>query len=321
MQVAMAMLCKEIDLCAISMGIYASSCHSAGVGSRRSCVRSATKKIVEEKLDWCMGVANTVHGRVESVLNRLESPRVNIHHMLSVNELISKLGINLSAIGVGIEELIVCANSSNTKLLPRPQTTKCPSKKESPVKKPNITHPRKKLKYAADCCFITLEQLPKCMLVDGVVACDNASVALATTNGHTVCMAHYCGCSSSSSRVNGTTSSHKTEPGAYAFFDPSPGELTVDLSEEEMLEMLRRALNIPHLSAVEDGRNPLRCSDMEEHCSVPPLQGYTVRKFSECSSVKMKHLERKGHGSTNAEGNMPISPDGFYCDVTIFHMQ
>ena len=157
MQVAMAILCRQINICREHASI---SCHSA----------------LLQTLNGCMHVGCVVHGRVERILNARTRGEAGVgaNRMVSVNELLSTLCIDLGSLGVITEELVVCMQGRGTILKRR-------------VACNNAQH----LVYEPTSCFICLDQLPACMLVslpNAAAASTDAArggpvcVALATAN-------------------------------------------------------------------------------------------------------------------------------------------
>jgi hypothetical protein len=200
MQVAMAILCKQINVCS------------------ENALPSEHAALVHG-LNGCMRVGSVVHGRVESILNARVPGGCFAQggardRMVSVNELLSILRIDLGTLGVCTEELLVCAQGRGTTLKLRVHSGSLDGS----------CH----LLYEPTSCFICLDQLPGCMLV-APSACEGGGVcvALVTANGHTVCVACY------------------GFGDRYAFCDPAPGEFCIGLSGTEMVEGLRHALRIP----------------------------------------------------------------------------
>lgn len=234
MQVGMAMLCGQIDLVHISAGP-----HTAG----------STEKQVSGALNWCMNAASTVHGRIETLLHRREQqqaqqqslsrhlgqycndemhPSLSPNRMVSVNEVITLLGINLGSLGVCMEELVVCKTGVETRLKER-------GLQDASAKK-------RSLKYEAESCFVGLGHVPLCMEVShGGGACSEngasqaeCCVAFFTANSHTVCAA----CYPRGGRGLGAA-------WEYAFFDPSPGQLQTGLSAAQLVSAVARTLSVP----------------------------------------------------------------------------
>jgi hypothetical protein len=205
MQIAMGMLCGQIK------------------PEEDSC----NWHTLRQKINDCMSVGSTVHGRVESILNKRLDARAVVgggrHHMVSVNELINTLRIDLGSLGVCTEELIICSRGRCT-------TT-------SPRKNAQPGHP----KYETSSCFLCLDKLAECMIVkqEKKPTTRHVCVALATANGHTVCMSCY---------GEGVDS--------FSFCDPAPGELCIGLSASVMEDMLRKTLHIPDCAATSSTQEP-----------------------------------------------------------------
>lgn len=146
MQVGMAVLCGQLDTEA--------AWRAAAGGDEGAC------RDFVGALNWCMGASSVVHGRVQTLLARRELLPAAQSRMVSVNELVTVLHIDLPALGVGLDELVLCKQGLSTRLLERTGG----------------------LLYEPESCFIGLSHLPLCMR-KGSGAC----VALVTANLHTVC--------------------------------------------------------------------------------------------------------------------------------------
>jgi hypothetical protein len=154
MQVGMAALCKQLDLEAAA--------RAASRGDLPACNEFVGG------LNWCMDTANVVHGRIEAILGGGGNHFMPRSRMISVNELINVLGIKLDALGVGLQELVLCRRGVDTRLLLVEEG----------------------LRYKAESCYISLSHLPLCMEASRRNN-NNVCVALVTANGHTVCAARY----------------------------------------------------------------------------------------------------------------------------------
>lgn len=305
MQVGMAILCNQIDLSQLATHRQLSRSH-----------HQQRRLQLEGVLNWCMDVASVVHGRLERRLwtsrgEAAESADRRMHHdqqqeaphrMVSVNELITTLGINLHALGVGKEEYLVCSRGRTTRLILRNSSSSDSSNQidqhatgqafnagfsqRSVSSDSRQGHRSCWLRYETDTCYISLNHLPLCMRVatglndasssSSPYSQASTSVAMVTANGHTVCVCCYGDC-------NG-----------YALFDPAPGRLCISLSDREMVDMLQSALRIPE-SAV-NGDSLSIHTDEHESCN-------------------RRRKRTKAKGSHDLEGS------SFYCDVTIFYMQ
>lgn len=204
MQVGMAILCGQLDLCAAwRIGCERDGCTQLQQRSLNSC------KVVG-MLNWCMNASSTVHGRVEGILSRRDQG--HHHHylahprMISANELIRVLGIDMASLGVQFEEFVVCKQGLETRMCKR---------------KDGVCN----LSYESNSCYITLSHLPLCISMDS-----GSSIALVTANGHTVCAACY--------QVRQGVS-------AYAVFDPMPGQLWVGFSRAQLVGKVQSLLRIP----------------------------------------------------------------------------
>ena len=223
MQVAMALLCRQISL----------------------PLRNVSYESVVQKIDECMRVGSIVHGNVETIIRRLRAKDSGsqpglVHRMISVNELISMLRIDLKGLGVCMEELVV-PDSGGGGGVSRAKLTLRKSPSGTPRRGLTRCHhedAQNRPKYQASSCFIALQQLPLCMEMDddAAASCSSSAtphgeeirplcVALVTANGHTVCCASY-------------------GDGLFAFFDSLPGRFAVGLSGHQMIEQMQAALSI-----------------------------------------------------------------------------
>ncbi len=195
MQVGMAILCKQLD---------PSSAWQAAL--RRD--QMACNAFVQT-LNWCMNTGSIVHGRIESILsgNGFYSPS----RMISVNELITVLKIDLGALGVRLDELVLCKRGVDTRLLVGGGGSSSSSSRIAG-----------QLLYEPEHCFVTLSHLPLCMQTTNR---SKPSVALVTANGHTLCVA-FC-------------------EGRFALFDPMPGQMWVGMSGAQLASKVQRMLGMP----------------------------------------------------------------------------
>ena len=269
MQFAMALLCKQI-----SLPLANASYHS-----------------VVQRIDECMNVGSIVHGRVETIMDRVHGKGGHMHagrmhRMISVNELISMLNIDLKGLGVHKEELVVTEMDGGSTLLTEAGGTVQDSDRghrrrhvESNEDGPNASASgnkcvRNRPRYQASSCFISLQQLPTCMEMVPT-AQDTGSpmcVALATANGHTVCAASY---------------GH----GLFAFFDSLPGKYVVGLSGSDMLHHVQTSLS---LAALQD--------------NAPSSDSYA------CSPKRSRQSETR-HTSRHSS-----PPKVSLCDITLLYM-
>lgn len=148
MQVGMAVLCGQLD--------PEAAWRAAATRDEAACQEFVGM------LNWCMSAGSIVHGRVEALLGLREFLPAAQSRMVSVNELVTVLNINLPALGVGLDELVLCKQGLDTRLLQRGEG----------------------LLYQPESCFIGLSHLPLCMLKGSSGTC----VALVTANLHTVCV-------------------------------------------------------------------------------------------------------------------------------------
>ena len=278
MQVGMAVLCGQLDL---------------------QRMNSLPPSSIENTLNWCMNAASTVHGRIESILRRRDCSTSG-SRMISVNELITVLEINLPLIGVQLDELMLCQRGTETRLL----------------------HSRKGLlKYEAEFCFIGLKHLPMCMVPkkgEGSNSAPGSVAALVTANGHTVCAVCYVGRDSGGVDVEQNVQ--------YALFDPMPGQMHVGLSAAQMGSGLQRMLSIPSC-IVADGDVVVSAVD-EELDSKGKKRNKMMRDGRGCAASEDR-WEECGEGiqcivqskqGALEKRSLPVEEALFYGDVTLLHM-
>ncbi len=191
--------------------------------------------------------------------------------MVGVNELINILHIDLGSLGVCTEELIICSKGRCTTMMPR--------------KNAQPGHPQ----YETSSCFLCLDKLAQCMIVkqEKNTTTRHVCVALATANGHTVCMSCY------GEGVN-----------SYSFCDPAPGELCIGLSASVMEDMLRQTLHIPDCAAATSSSAQ---QQQQQH-----------------QSASSKKRGRQGRVLDDANDYQGVGGDqsnDFHCDVTLFYLK
>ena len=298
MQVGMAALCGQLDLQAAQRA-----------ASREDDVAGRTAFV--DMLNWCMNAGSTVHGRIETNLGRREannsssittidggcnSRSITVDNscssrMISLNELITVLGINLDALGVGLDELVLCKQGAGTRLLVKKRRT------------------GKGLKYGPESCFISLSHLPMCMepaSSSGGMK-NSTCVALVTANGHTVCAMCYNG-------------------GEYALFDPMPGQMWVGMSGGQMASKLQHMLSMP--SSVRGGGVGSVCLVAEEEGGKKRRNNKAKRrqdedeeeKWQDCGDGVQFWFRSKMHCGDKDGGGGEVE-EGFYADVTLLHMR
>ena len=180
--------------------------------------------VLNQKLNHIMGLSNNTHSRLER--NNQSNMR-----MVSVNDIIRECNLDLPKFGIHLEELFIAHRSQSggandrCKLVPPPSPPPPLNGNKRNVS-PMKVHP--------STCFIAGYQLPKCMAAAKEGHC---SVALATSNGHTVCLIHY-------------WDSHKKK-GRFALADPFPGVMYLGMNGDEMVHRLSQALAL-HLTDEED---------------------------------------------------------------------
>lgn len=290
MQVGMAILCNQVNL--------------GGVSSRSD---SEIQQSLGSILTWCMEVSSVVHGRVEGIL---EGGSVSHRsRMVSINELVRTLHIDLKSLGIGVEELMVCRRGAGTpirtRVRPREQDDGCSSSlQQSGSKKRRMISSW--LKYEADSCYISLEHLPTCMLLASSTDADSSGnmtcVGMATANGHTVCVCCY-----------------KDSSGAlqerYALFDPAPGRLCMGLSARQLVDMLKVSLSIPE-SAV---RSSTTSHVQQSHDATRGNnEGEEGEERDDTTAAIRRKKKRCNDGSSSLHD---LHKDAFYCDVTLFYIQ
>lgn len=195
LQFAMAVLCRKVNLLCKT---------EEETAKLRSCI------------DSIMALASQSHAKLEK---STYSAR-----MVSVHEIIQESNIDLRKLTIELEELFMVfpAAAAATSCLSSTLCELAPSKKGHPMK------------YRASSCFLKdLSQLPACMeSAEEETKNPSSTVAIATSNGHTVCLVHCC-------------SDQREENDFFAFFDPLPGLLCIGISESKMLDMLCETLRLP----------------------------------------------------------------------------
>ncbi len=320
MQVGMAMLCGQLNL---------------------GCIDSASeKKAVVDTLNWCMEAASIVHGRVENIINSREqklkqenAQKYNCmagsiyqqntmatsiyqqntmatsiyqqNRMVSINELVTLLGINLKQLGVCTEELFVCKRGMKTRVRIR-----SPGSGSSSV-----------LRYEAESCFVSLGHVPVCMELNQKErqqqqkSPSKVCLALFTASCHTVCAACYF-------QDSGGVS--------YAFFDPSPGQLQVGLSGAHVMHAVQSALGIPSTVCcrVKDVRK--MAEDLQHSSLAPGDSSWKARRKKQGKSGdrRVRWAEQENEDGILVGVSERISAsqdwlqveDDFQCDVTLMYL-
>ena len=292
MQVGMAVLCGQLDL-------------------RR--MRNLSPSSIQNTLNWCMNAASTVHGRIESILRHRDNVQLSssssssashpwqrgcmqlssASRMISVNELITVLEINLPLLGVQLDELMLCQRGTETRLL----------------------HAKNGLKYKPEFCFIGLQQLPMCMVPKREGSHSTGSVtALVTANGHTVCAVCYvCG--------DGDCDEDNVQ---YALFDPMPGRMQVGLSAVQMGCGLRSMLSMP--SCIAGGTVVVVA---KEETDKQHQRGERIRNKMGGAGLPEDQWEQCGDGiqcavqskkAARKKRSFPTDEAPFYGDVTLLYM-
>jgi hypothetical protein len=284
LQVGMAVLCRQLDLAA----------------AERDPLREEARLL--SALNWCMNAGNVVQGRVEGMLNRgcglgglaLSNQK---HHMLSINDIIRILGINLASLRIGLEEMVVCRKGENTPIKERHASgTRTTGAEE-------IAGGRPMLKYEPCSCFITLGHIPECMqLVSPMMlasqqqhhppGCTDCSVAIITAHGHSVlsCCYYHSG----------------DQHASYSFFDPLPGKLAVGLTSVQLCQLVRDALRIPSSA-----------------CGTAAMEGGSVQVVlaEDAGMLKDGIRKRSRNGTELQQKHYAEDAAGdFYADVTILHI-
>lgn len=289
MQVGMATLCGQLD--------PEAACRAAGRGDDAVCTAFVGT------LNWCMNAGSIVHGRVEGILGRRDSGggffgQQHRSRMISVNELITVLGIDLPALGVGVEELVVCNKGLDTRMLIKEE--------EEEGERDEGISPKK---YEPESCFIGLAHLPMCMLTrGGQNKKKGRSVALVTANGHTVC-ASCCG------------------EECYSLFDPMPGQMWVGLSGAQMSSKLQRVLGMP--SSVRGSPEDVRFVSAKDAVK-DKKRNKMVKRFpnsggwEDCGDGILRSGSKKIKKAQQQEqqhGDDYLGDDSFYADVTVLHVK
>lgn len=198
---------------------------------------------------------STLKSRLDSIMklaSRAQSclEMQGLPRMLSAHELILECGIDLPKMGIKSQEVFVVDKQF--------------SQSEG----------------EAGCCFIDAEKLPSRLREKLPCA------AVATGNGHTVCLIHYA-------------------ENKFAVFDSLPGLLAVDLDERSLMRRLGTALDIMHLGS-------------SNHASSSSAGVYRKgRKISFLDEV----YSRPDQGSAlkrNKKLQFDETSNSHQCDVTIF---
>lgn len=151
--------------------------------------------------------------------------------MLSVNDIIRECKLDLPRFGIQLEEVFIAHGSQSEerrcRLLPPPPPPLSASNEATggAAKKRRVTP----MKVVPSSCFIAAHQLPECMATSKEGHC---SVAMATSNGHTVCMVYY------------WDEEGDKKVGRYALIDPFPGVAHLGLDGIGMVEKLSHALSL-----------------------------------------------------------------------------
>jgi hypothetical protein len=277
LQVAMAVLCGQMDL------------RMAERDPRRH------QSNILSVLNWCMEAGSVVHGRVEGMLNRncgdlwtnkwSPAHSTQQHHMLSVNDIIRILGINMSFLKVGIAELMVCRKGLHTILQER-----------HGLQESGEVGRRCMLKYEPDLCFVTLAHIPDCMQLARMPLqrsnpATDATVAIITAHGHSVAAACYYHCCNSGLGDD--------DCARYSFFDSLPGQMAVGLEKKQLVSLVKEALNIPVRA----------CGSEEEICRTSTQE---EAQFMKGERTRIRKIKR----------GLPdvLQDDDFYADVTLLHI-
>ena len=313
MQVGMAILCNQINLSVLAEGMHPAP--------------HEERKLVSA-LDWCMDVASVVHGRVETLLdqqqlNTAHRAPSSMGRMISVNDLIRTLDINLQGLGISSDELVVCSRGSTTGLIirhamegaQRECTTCHPGNVAGGVGRDNAgnsgqnvgRHVHCWLMYEPQYCYVTLSHLPLCMIVDDDQPILREAPPVPFPRSFPEreqpeplqVLPGGCG------RVSiGIVTAHGHSVciccygiGRYALFDSSPGRLCFGMTGPEMVSMLKSALRIPDSSAWAN-------KDVLLPKSSKPINTPLVKR-------------RKDGRKQGAAGSV----DDFYCDVTLFYVR
>lgn len=287
MQVGFAIMCRKIRL---------DEAHQAATRGDAAACDAVTRDI-----EACMRSSSVIQGRLQLIMQAKDSGR-GVHdarnmpysasaptRMMSVNELVCALDIDLEAVGVGVEELVVCRQGIPTRCEVRSPP---PSSQHQPALQPCM------LAFQSESVFVGLGHVPVCMVVasgsDATVCEDRASVCTVTANSHTVCGACYY--DGAVGRV------------MYAVFDPLPGCLWVGLSAEGMVRCIRRQLGVPaeavgNCVAVMEGIG----ASARRHGTAQPVN---KRKRNRPVDERASIAQRNEDGECN-----------FYGDVTIMYLK
>jgi hypothetical protein len=295
MQVGMAMLCGQIKL------------REAVDGGEREC------GMVVSVLNWCMQTSSIVHGRIGSLLNGTQAHwqrdtglcTMAGSRMISVNELVTLLGINMDALNIGVREFLVCKEGLSTHMIPSPGKMVGDSKESE--------REGSALQYEPDAMFISLSHLPMCMVMSPAHRdAGHSTVALVTANSHTVCVACY--------YHSDRCCNH------YALFDPMPGMLWAGMSAAQMVMGVRNQLMVPQsvcgsIDSVQVASSQKRKKEAAgaagAHQWVDCCQDDDGSMIQCLLPVAGKSKDSKAR--TPLDGGMDASQ--FYCDVTLLHMK
>jgi hypothetical protein len=206
----------------IAMGILCGKLHLKDEISNSS---------MRDCLNLIMQISSNAHAGLEEELGNssitAQKRMRRIPRMVSVNEIVRECGLDTKRLGIRMEELFVVAGSQEGSQ----ETSTIIMEKQMDDKPPQHgSEEEVVMKYRASSCFISPNQIARCLVTS---ARDRCSAALVTGNGHTVCLVYYW--------EAGTE-------GRYAFFDPFTGTmitgLDVDSGGLELVEMIGTALNI-----------------------------------------------------------------------------
>lgn len=208
-----------------------------GILCKRVLLAGDDDASLQKKLNHLMGLASKVHGRLEA--EHATAPR-----MVSVHEIVNECKLDMPRLGVCMEELFVLGGSG------------------ADAVQLQVAESAHAMKYRASSCFIDAGKVPGCLLPSDT---GQNSAALATSNGHTVCLAYYW--------------DDALGKGRYALFDPYPGSVVLGLDASALLSLLQAALGMNGLLPVKRTKrdsepySSSRCSsaDQLQQCDITLL--------------------------------------------------
>ena len=225
---------------------------------------------LRHKINHIMDLASQSHARMESSTGAAAAASSS-SRMVSVFEIIQERRINLNRLSIQLEELFLTTASSSSP---------CEMVPSSSGKKGTIPV----MKYRATSCFIQPHHIPLCLQTSNPE--EASAAATATSNDHTVCLIFH--------------------RGSYAFFDPLPGTLALDLTDQQLVDCLCKALRLQQHLLVHPSSS-----------SVSYRRGRKIKK-SEEEQQEDEQAARKRMCTTSSKGQEEEHQQQ-QCDITLLY--